>query len=711
MGTGYLTIETRTNLEALPVEGARVRVINAEGEEVYDLITNEFGQTETVPLETVDRELTFDPEYSGRPYLSYDLEVQAEGYESVNVSGVHIFDGEYANQHVTMIPMTESESSSFETNISIGELAVEMEGERDQIGTTLESRILRNVIIPDVITVHLGRPAANAQNVQVPFPDYVKNVACGEIYATWPQASLEANIYAIITFALNRIYTEWYRSQGYNFDITNNTAYDQYFVYGQTIYDSISTIVDRIFNQYVRREGQYAPYFTAFCNGTTAKCSGLSQWGTVSLANSGYNSFQILRYYYPNDIEVAETNIFTSVIESYPGTTLKTGDTGLDVEIIQEWLTKIRRNYPGIPAITDSPGVFGLTTQAAVRTFQSVFGLSVDGIVGKTTWYKMSYIYVAITRLAELDTEGVEIGIGTVPPSSVLRQGDAGIDVVTLQYILSYISQFYPSIPAIVQNGIFSESTAQAVIAFQNVAELSADGVVDQSTWRALYDTYWGIKDNTTSPEPEENDVIDYTVRSGDSLWLIAQQHETTVDEIRRLNSLTNDNLYIGQVLKVPVTPSEGEGFTYVVRSGDSLWTLAQRFGTTVDEIKRLNGLANDALSVGQELKISGTETGSGGEAEEGFAYTVHSGDTLWMIAQRFGTTVDAIRQMSSLTSDSLYVGQQLRIPGSVTAYTVRSGDSLWSIAQKYATTIDRIKVANGLTGSNLYIGQVLYII
>ena len=214
-------------------------------------------------------------------------------------------------------------------------------------------RILRQVVIPNPITVHLGPPGANVSNVQVSFPDYVKNVASSEIYPTWPEASLTANIHAIVTFALNRIYTEWYRSKGYNFDITNSTAYDQYFVYGRPIYESISRIVDRVFNEYVRRQGQNVPYFTSFCNGTTVTCKGMSQWGTVTLANQGYTPLQILRSYYPKDIELASTDIITGSLTSYPGTPLRVGSTGLDVQTIQTYLNRIRRNYPAIPAITD----------------------------------------------------------------------------------------------------------------------------------------------------------------------------------------------------------------------------------------------------------------------------------------------------------------------------------------------------------------------
>ena len=430
----------------------------------------------------------------------------------------------------------------------------------------------------------------------------MKNVASSEIYPTWPQDSLTANIYAIITFALNRIYTEWYRARGYSFDITNSTAYDQYFVYGRPIYDSISRIVDKIFNQYVRRQGQNAPYFTSFCNGTTATCQGLSQWGTVTLADQGLTPIQILRSYYPDDIEIAETNIITGILNSYPGTALRVGSSGLDVQTIQTYLARIRRNYPAIPPITDEAGVFGDSTRAAVVKFQSVFNLTPDGIVGRSTWYKLSSLYTAVSRLAELDSEGETLGIGTVPPGSVLRQGSSGPDVIILQYLLDLIAEYYPEIPAPVQDGIFGRGTQQSVTAFQRAVQLNADGIVGPLTWNALYEAYRRIMQDLPSNGPGSNS-FEYTVQPGDTLWLLSRRYNTTVDAIKKLNGLTGDTLYIGQVLKIPSSQAEPY-LEYTVQAGDTLWLLSRRYGTTVDAIKKLNGLSGDVINIGQILKI-----------------------------------------------------------------------------------------------------------
>lgn len=658
MAIGYLLIQARTAHDALPLRGAQIWIMDGQEKSIYHLTTDESGETKKVSLETLDRSFSLDPNYQGIPYISYHILAFANGFNTVHIDGIPILEGETAIQPIEFVPMRQSQRVPEVTEIQIGPPAVSMPGRRYQEMPDTDPQVLRQVVIPNPITVHLGAPGSAASNVQVSFPNYVKNVASSEIYPTWPGASLRANIYAIITFALNRIYTEWYRSRGYSFDITNNTAYDQYFINGRNIYESISLIVDQIFNEYVRRQGQNAPYFTSFCNGTTATCSGLSQWGTVTLANQGLTPLQILRSYYPKDVEIAETNIITGVLSSYPGTALRTGSTGLDVQTIQTYLGRIRRNYPAIPVITDETGVFGESTKAAVAKFQSIFSLAADGIVGKATWNKLSYLYTSVTRLAELDSEGTSLGIGTVPPSSVLRLGSSGQDVITLQYLLNVAAEFNSAIPAPAQDGNFGIETGQAVAAFQSTAGLSPDGIVGPLTWKALYETYLGAED--VIPPDSDTGVTEYVVRPGDTLWLLAQRFGTTVDAIKRLNNLTGDDLQIGQVLLIPTAGSpEGSYFEYVVRPGDTLWLLARRYDTTVDSIMRINGLTDSNLSIGQILKIPS----AGAAPVPYFEYTVRSGDSLWLLAQRFGTTVDAIKRLNGLSSDLLSIGQVLRIP------------------------------------------------
>ena len=610
MAIGYLTMQARTAHEALPLSGVRVTVLDDEQNRIYELTTDENGETRKISLETMDKSYSQNEDFTGTPFVTYNVLAQAEGFDSVYVTDIPIFDGESAHLPLVLVPMQGQQRDRMQTEIKVGPPAVSMEGKREPEGALWNgesAQVLRQVAIPNPITVHLGTPDSAASNVQVSFPDYVKNAASSEIYPTWPENALRANIYAIITFALNRVYTEWYRAKGYYFDITNSTAYDQAFVYGRPIYDSISRIVDEIFNEYVRRQGQEAPYFTSFCNGTTVTCSGLSQWGTVTLANQGYTPIRILRYYYPDDVEIAQTNIITNMLTSYPGTALRVGSTGLDVQTIQTWLQRIRRNYPAIPAITDAEGTFGDSTRAAVVKFQSIFGLSPDGIVGMATWYKLSSLYTAVTRLAELDSEGTNLGIGTVPPAAVLRQGSRGQDVITLQYLLDVISEYYPDIPPVTQDGIFGVGTLQSVTAFQGRMGLVADGIVGPATWNALYRTYQGIGQNVPTPSPnptpDTGGSFAYTVRAGDTLWLLANRFGTTVDAIKRASGLTSDNLQIGQVLQIPSEQPSGY-FNYTVRAGDTLWLLANRFGTTVDAIKRASGLTSDNLQIGQVLRI-----------------------------------------------------------------------------------------------------------
>ena len=608
MAIGYLQIQARTAQDVIPLDGVQVHVLDDEGNLLYRLTTDESGETQTVPLQTLDRSFSQNPNYLGTPYVNYGVTVEAEGFYPASVTEIPIFDGETATLPVMLFPLQNQTGQPNQlsrqaemSNITVGPPAVAIPGTRNQEGSSADARVLRQVAIPNPITVHLGTPDSSAANVQVSFSTYVKNVASSEIYPTWPESALKANIYAIMTFALNRVYTEWYRSRGYDFDITNSTAYDQYYVPGRPIYDSISQAVDEVFGEYARRQGQQAPYFTSFCNGTTATCQGLSQWGTVSLANQGYSPLQMLRYYYTNDIEITETNIVTNVLSSYPGSPLQLGSSGLDVQTIQTYLNRIRRNYPAIPAITDPAGTFGESTRAAVQKFQSVFNLTPDGIVGKATWYKLSNLYTAVTRLAELDSEGTTLGIGTVPPNTVLRQGSRGQDVITLQYLLNVISRYYPNIPSLTQDGIFGSGTRQAVIAFQQSLGLDPDGIVGPRTWQELYDIYLGIGQNVPTPEPETS-TITYTVKAGDSLWLIAQRYGTTVNAIKQASNITSDALQIGQVLQIPV--SQGPYVEYTVKSGDTLWELSRRYNTTVEAIRQANGLTSNVLQIGQVLRI-----------------------------------------------------------------------------------------------------------
>ncbi|MBR3779492.1 MAG: peptidoglycan-binding protein [Clostridia bacterium] len=351
--------------------------------------------------------------------------------------------------------------------------------------------------IPRTIVVHLGTPSSNAENVYVDFPDYIKNVASSEIYPTWPEAAMRANIYAQISYALNRYYTEWYRSQGYDFDITNSTQFDQAFVPGREIYDTVSNIVDDIFNSYVVRRGSIEPYFTQYCNGTTSTCEGLSQWGTVPLAEQGLGPYEILTRFYGDDIDIVTDAPVRNGQPSYPGRALRLGDSGNDVQQIQIRLNRISTNYPSIPKINPTNGNFGVDTEAAVRAFQRTFRLTEDGVVGSATWYRITYLFNAVKRLSELDSEGIRIDELPRAFEQLLSRGDTGDDVRVIQYYLAVIAAYYDTIPEIEVNGVFDEATEAAVRAFQQQFGLTVDGLVGRQTWQAMEDAYESIRTST----------------------------------------------------------------------------------------------------------------------------------------------------------------------------------------------------------------------
>ena len=350
--------------------------------------------------------------------------------------------------------------------------------------------------IPQSITVHLGAPSASAENVTVPFTDYVKNVASSEIYPTWDESALRANILAIISFALNRVYTEFYRSRGYDFEITNSTAYDQFFVHGRSFFNNISEIVDQIFNNYLRRPGFVEPLAAKFCNGTTTTCDGLSQWGSQNLASRGYSSTQILQSYYGN-VEIVTNAPIRNITASYPGSPLRRGSSGPNVVIVQVSLNRISQNYPAIPKLAAVDGIFGSRTEESVRRFQQIFGLSPDGIVGPATWYALVRTYTAVTQLSELRSQGQRFYAINWNPTVVLQEGSTGEQVRYLQYMLSVLSQYIQTIPPLAIDGIYGSATRDAVYAAQRRFGLPLTGRVDDVTWQKIYDQYSGIENTT----------------------------------------------------------------------------------------------------------------------------------------------------------------------------------------------------------------------
>jgi peptidoglycan hydrolase-like protein with peptidoglycan-binding domain len=347
--------------------------------------------------------------------------------------------------------------------------------------------------VPEFITVHLGPASQSAENVTVSFPDYIKNVASSEIYPTWELSALRANILAQISFALNRVYTEYYVSRGYPFQITSTTATDQKFIKGRNIFDNIDRLVDDIFNDYIRRQGFVEPLAAKFCNGTTVTCDGLSQWGSQELAQQGLDSMAILRRYYGNDIELVVDAPVQGLQNSYPGSPLRRGAAGPDVVVVQTELNRIGQNYPAIPKIQPVDGVFGQQTEEAVRRFQEIFGLTADGVVGKATWYRLVSLYVGVNRLSELVSEGQRMfGIPFQAPQAV-SEGSPRNQVLMVQYFLSILAQFDPLIPFVTLDGIYGPATRQAVRSFQTAQGIPVTGTVDTATWNALYSAFEGI--------------------------------------------------------------------------------------------------------------------------------------------------------------------------------------------------------------------------
>ena len=386
--------------------------------------------------------------------------------------------------------------------------------------------------VPQSITVHLGPPGADAENVTVSFPDYVKNVASSEIYPTWELAAIRANVLAIISFALNRVYTEYYPSRGYPFNITSSTAYDQKFIKGRSIFENISQVVDSIFNSYIRRIGFVEPLAAKFCNGTTTTCDGLSQWGSQAMAEQGADSITILRSYYGDNIEIVTNAPVMGIRYSYPGAPVRLGDRGEAVLRIQTMLNRISRDYPAIPKVQPVDGIFGEGTEQAVIKFQQIFSLTPDGIVGSATWYKLVFLYVGVLDLAELVSEGQTFYANAIPLefSDVVAPGDTGEEVRVIQYLLSVVSEFYSNVPPVAVDGVYGPATRKAVIAVQQMAGLPQDGVVGEQTWQALYRLYAGIADTMTEytnvipeqyrPQLAESDATSLTQYPGRPLTL-----------------------------------------------------------------------------------------------------------------------------------------------------------------------------------------------
>lgn len=505
MTTGILRIQAFAARKSAPVEGVRIAITGDGFAAVRH--TDAQGNAEDVTIQTPACRLSLEEQNTTqRPYAVCSLTASKPGYRTVRIQGVQIFPGQVTLAQPEMIPETEAGRDVPDMPVVIPEHPLFAgqggSGARPVVECPAAPLVLDRVVIPKTITVHLGKPSASARNVTVSFRDYIANVASSEVYPTWPEQALRANIHCQISLALNRIYTEWYPSKGYSFNITNSTSYDQYYVHGRTVFDVMVRLTNDIFNTYIRKKGTVNPYYAEYCDGKSVSCAGLKQWGTVTLANQGKNALQILRYYYGNDVEIVRSDNIRSIPQSYPGSPLRQGSSGPAVFTLQRQLNRIAKDYPFLGKL-NVDGVFGAQMASTVRAFQKQFNLTADGVVGRQTWYKISYIYVSVKDLAELTSEGETAG-GTLPDGSwggtVLRQGSRGSAVERVQFWLNTIAQYDDNIPTLTVDGIFGTGTTAAVRAFQRRHGLTVDGVVGKTTWDAIYREYRSIQSDNGTP-------------------------------------------------------------------------------------------------------------------------------------------------------------------------------------------------------------------
>ncbi len=405
---GSLQVNVETPSGRLPIEDAQVTIsyTGEPGSTIEEVSTDASGQTEQVELRTPPLEFSMEPSEQ-QPYAEYTVQVSAKGYIPVNISGIQVLPGEMSVQRVRLVPeeaeLNPVNNIVIPANTLFGNFPPKIpEAEIKPMEETGEI-VLSRVVVPEYVIVHDGAPSdSTARDYYVTYKDYIKNVASSEIYATWPDATLRANILAIMSFTLNRVFTEWYRNKGYDFTITSSTAFDHKWVYGRNIFENISRVVDEIFQSYLSRPNVKQPILTQYCDGQRVSCPNwLSQWGSKSLGDQGYSFIEILRYYYGSDMYVNEADEIAGIPASWPRVDLSIGSRGEKVRQMQSQLTRISRAYPAIPAIA-ADGIYGPATEAAVAKFQSIFGLPVTGVVDYSTWYKISEIYVAVTRIAEL---------------------------------------------------------------------------------------------------------------------------------------------------------------------------------------------------------------------------------------------------------------------------------------------------------------------
>lgn len=406
--TGNLNVIVTGTDSYSPLSSATIEIANTgEPNRILESVnTDRNGQTGNIELSAPPREYSMEPT-DNQPYSEYNVKISAPGYQEGLVSGVQIFSDENGLQSIVLQPSEQTPDYVYNPIVIGGHTLWEYYPPKiaePEIKPLSESGeiVLSRVVVPETIVVHDGVPGdSTATDYYVPYIDYIKNVACCEIYSTWPESTIEANILAIMSFTLNRVYTEWYRNKGYNFTITSSTAYDHKWIYGKTIYENISQIADRLYNRYLARPNVKQPILTQYCDGKRVSCPNwMTQWGSKALGDDGFSAIDIIHYYYGSDMYVNEAEIVSGIPSSYPGYDLTIGSSGEPVITIQEQLNRIAQNYPAIPTVTVD-GIYGSATAESVRAFQSIFNLPVSGIVDFPTWYKISQIYVGVSKIGE----------------------------------------------------------------------------------------------------------------------------------------------------------------------------------------------------------------------------------------------------------------------------------------------------------------------
>ena len=552
--TGRLTVRLTRDNGRMRAAGINVEINT--GNVTYSGVTDQNGNV-SFNINTPPFYMSQLVNSAGRPFAVVNIMITYPGFVSISVINQAVFPLTETIFSQNMVRLADSDGRPVKTiiiptnhlydnrNISLpstgvmtGAASVSAMADTQEDSATVP---FRKVVVPEFITVHMGPPNSDAQNITVPYIYYLKSVASSEIYPTWPVESLRANILAQNTLALNRIYTEWYRSQGYPFQITSSPAYDQYYVHDAGIFDTVSAVVDELFTNYLGRPGDFAPIFSSYCDGAMTTCDGLSQWGTVSLARQGLSAQDIVRYYYGKDIQIKTAVVVEILPDSFPGT-LKRGSSGPDVAALQTRLNRIAIDFPRIPFIRAIDGEYGSGTEASVKSFQQIFALPTTGETDEVTWYRISYIYTAVTGLAELSSEG-ERPVSDEFPGRVLSVGSRGLDVLRMQYYLRVIAEVDKAIPQTAIDGVFDVDTRDAVTEFQRYYGLTTTGVIDKTTWDKIVNAYYYVIEQEGIIEPYPGTPLSVG-STGSEVIFIQKLLNRIAESVTSIPSVNEDGIF-----------------------------------------------------------------------------------------------------------------------------------------------------------------------